>query len=239
MQVQHPCCVCFECKKKLESFTNFVNEVNEKQKMFGKKKPEMVKVKEEPLPDMAEILIAQNMSLDPFECEDDFIKEESSQDSESKNEPEVLIFEDCFTNQPLTNSRKVLQANVDYQQQIGAHNEHTQYVCDVCDKIFQSKDSLLKHIRHHITQNNKQHSSQSPPCISKKSAVEVTRSCPVCYKTMKSNSIYSHIRLVHNKERDQICQVRFNLINWVDKCHQNTFRFVEKLWKQVTTWKFI
>lgn len=202
--------------------------MNEKQKMFGKKKPEILKVKEEQLTDMAEILIAQNMSLDPFECEDDFIKEESSQDSESKNEPEVLIFEDFLSTQTLTNSRKVLQANVDFQQQIGAHTE-AKYVCDDCGKIFQSKDSLLKHIRHHITQNNKQHSSQTPQCISKKSAVEVTRSCPVCYKTMKSNSIYSHIRLVHNKERDQICQVRFNLIDRIDKRHQNTFRFVGKL----------
>lgn len=231
--------MCFECEEKLQNFADFRDEVTEKQKIFGRAKVLTVPVKDEPLSDIAEILIAQNPSSDPFECED-FIKEESSQDSESKFEPEVSIFEESSASESRVNvlhkiivtdptesfksrgSRETstekstnrsidlpLTESIKRQQQFDVHAE--EYFCDICDKSCHSKASLLKHIRRHITQDYNQqheHSGRDFQTGRKKPPLEVTKSCPVCHKTMKSNSIYSHIRLVHNKVRDQICQVK-------------------------------
>ena len=68
------------------------------------------------------------------------------------------------------------------------------FICHHCRKVFKTRTEMK--------QCRDSHS------LRKKDSVEITKPCPVCQKTMKSNSIYSHIRLVHNKERDQICQVR-------------------------------
>lgn len=263
----------------MNNFLMFRQQIQEKQKIFHRNSSseEFFKIKEEP--EIAEILLAQNPS-DPFgnEC---FIKEEEfPQDEEMKFEPEVKIYEAEPTRNLRNASESLKKPDIKVasikprrakrkastalcldcgihlppqgliQHRLDAHK--SQFVCDVCSRTYRTKNSLLKHIRHHIVDDSKY---KCEPCakifvnskeliahknrchsngssficdhcedvfatrkemlrcrdghyVRKKAASEGTRTCPICHKTMKSNSVYSHIRLVHNNERDQICQVK-------------------------------
>lgn len=89
------------------------------------------------------------------------------------------------------------------------------FICHHCGEVFKTRIKMK--------QCRDSHS------MDKKASVEITKPCPVCQKTMKSNSIHSHIRLVHNKERDQICQVSFRLEDLLQFDYNFFFsRFVEK-----------
>lgn len=71
------------------------------------------------------------------------------------------------------------------------HSSDASFVCDYCENIFASMKMMLLCRDSHRG----------------KKSEEQLRSCPICLKKMKSNSIHSHVKLVHNKERDQVCQV--------------------------------
>lgn len=249
-QVEQSCYICFACKEKLELFVTFADLVKQKQKIYRTQKNKLLTIKEEPPPEIAEILIASNLASDPFECED-FIKEESSIDCESKYEPEIRIFEEYFTNEQPVDVGNVpfinrnLSDNLPKREKISTEissetllnpaknlmkcqdevkNETSFLCCDFCNRTYCSKNSLLKHIRLHMMDSKVEKLDHKKDALdnqcelrpdTKKLTVDTSKSCPICHKTMKSNSIYSHIRLVHNKERDQICQVRC-LLNVVD-----------------------
>jgi hypothetical protein len=73
------------------------------------------------------------------------------------------------------------------------HSDFLQFTCENCEEIHDDKKSMMK--------------CRDSHGLKKKSSTGSFKSCQICGKKMKSNSIYSHIRLVHNKERDKICQI--------------------------------
>ena len=73
------------------------------------------------------------------------------------------------------------------------HSELLNFTCNDCEKVYKIQKEMKKCRESHAKK--------------KKSSANLTKNCPICGKTMKSNSIYSHIRLVHNKEREKICQI--------------------------------
>lgn len=264
--------ICVDCKVIITNFQQYKQEVRDKQNTIKSYNKKLFKIKEEP--DIAEVFL----NRDPFA--DDYIKEEPQQEVELKHEPEVLIHEDenkfilnlhkrlvkrhfneaCPPNIPSKKPKRsstaacfdcgiILSPDDLIQHRIDAHL--SEFICDICYRAYRTKNSLLKHIRHHITEesqhkcdpcskifvnkkelithNNRCHSNgniyicdhcenvftsrkEMVRCreghyVRKKSSKGSSRPCPICNKRMKSNSIYSHIRLVHNNERDQICQV--------------------------------
>lgn len=71
------------------------------------------------------------------------------------------------------------------------HSDQIQFTCNLCEETHDDKKSMLKCRESHL--------------VKKKRVNE--KSCPICDKKMKTNSIYSHIRMVHNKEREKMCQI--------------------------------
>lgn len=109
------------------------------------------------------------------------------------------------------------------------HSKGFHFICDHCENVFSSRKEMTKC-----------RDSHSSKLDSKRARIEETKPCPICNKTMKSNSIHTHIKLIHKRERDQICQVRFLYMNFKDLCNEIlASRFAEKISEQVMISTFI
>ncbi|CRL01894.1 CLUMA_CG015280, isoform A [Clunio marinus] len=163
--------ICYECKNSIANFISFKNKIYEYRHEFLVNKN--INLKKEEESDIAEVLIPQNIQLDPFAI-DDHLKEETD------NKHGLEISQNLFNNEPdrITGDEIFLDCGI-----LIPSDDSTQSKPEV--------PKLFKHIRQHLP----------------KSSRAIGSTCPICHKTMKNNSIYSHIRMVHNKERDQICQV--------------------------------
>lgn len=167
-------------------------------------------IKQETFPDIAEILIKPS-PLDPFDTPvKDIVKVELPNEFDPTNEPETSVYEEIFTiNEPTTvsdNLWKSLESpSMDLLKmpsfsdvKLRYQTNLSRYICDICLKSWRTKTLLLKHIKHHVADTRNKTVEPN---------AKGSKSCPICYKTMKSNSMHSHIRLVHNKSHDEICQV--------------------------------
>lgn len=141
-------------------------------------------------------ILTEDAPLDPFDC-DDFIKHEPPADAELNFDLEVKV-EESFV------SIENFQVNLSHRTVRNINSvksspcETRKFICDICCENFKTKISLLQHIRVHLPDEDQQESYEN---------LANTKPCPICQKRMKSHSIHAHIKLIHKRERDQICQV--------------------------------
>lgn len=180
--------VCIQCHETISKFDEFRQEVKAKHQRA------VIKLEDPDRIHDCEIL-TEDAPFDPFDC-DDFIKHELPADAELKFEPEAKVDESFVS---VENFQENLRHRMtrDKISMKSAPCETRKFICDICCEGFSTKMALLRHIRFHLP-DDQQECCESPAS---------TKSCPICHKRMKSHSIHAHIKLIHKRERDQICQV--------------------------------
>lgn len=190
--------------------------MQEKKKYFEKIHQKLIVSESAPV--FAEILIT---SSDPFNREN-FVKEENAEGDKLQIDSEPAEISSEIKVEGLEEIKCLecevrLPADDLMKHRIEVHLQ--EFICDICFETCRTKAELLKHIRRHFPLKSNKLSFVCENCekifSTKKQMLECLDShlksksttCEICQKTLKSNSIYGHMKLVHRKERDQICQI--------------------------------
>ncbi|XP_045783050.1 zinc finger protein 322-like isoform X9 [Maniola jurtina] len=112
--------------------------------------------------------------------------------------------------------------------QLGNYTDHIQYICDVCQKIFQRKSSLVTHIRAHTYANTfscklrkrKFSQNSTSSCPRRTHTGEKLFVCKLCdYKCTVNSSLVRHMKS-HSGENPFVC----NLCDYKSSQNSNLLR---------------